>query len=400
MWLVPRWPIPPCRCAPLPGDRPTLGSHAKHPRPGPPPLPAQLPHHRPRARHQPRLVRVAGAVLPHRVPHSPRKPQARETRRAAPPPGRAVGAAFRGPRAACPLPAANAVCALGARPRRAPGLLSAAPHARPASANCAPAVRSSIAHRRNVHTARPRRAARTGRPTKAPRSNPNPPRRHHTEEAVAREFPGFTGTSDFADLLARSPGSLMYSWASPELVELMSRPAAAAAGLPAGGSGLSVRQVGVWGGDGGARGRDRQNGGVRPGVRSAGQERTVTRQQGNAPGHQTRTKHALQTGGRLNQQTSEPEPFGINNPTGAGDLKPGAGQRGDLPDRVEAGRGPHDRVPVSPVLGGGAALGVATPTEADRTVAEDGRKRKRKLACVRRSRFSGIRARRRTRPAA
>jgi hypothetical protein len=176
MWLVPRWPIPPCRCAPLPGDRPTLGSHAKHPRPGPPPLPAQLPHHRPRARHQPRLVRVAGAVLPHRVPHSPRKPQARETRRAAPPPGRAVGAAFRGPRAACPLPAANAVCALGARPRRAPGLLSAAPHARPASANCAPAVRSSIAHRRNVHTARPRRAARTGRPTKAPRSNPNPPR--------------------------------------------------------------------------------------------------------------------------------------------------------------------------------------------------------------------------------
>jgi hypothetical protein len=68
--------------------------------------------------------------------------------------------------------------------------------------------------------------------------------RQHTEEAVTREFPGFTGTSDFADLLAKSPGSLLYSWASPELVELMLKEGddGAAAALGAGGSGLSVRQ--------------------------------------------------------------------------------------------------------------------------------------------------------------
>lgn len=68
--------------------------------------------------------------------------------------------------------------------------------------------------------------------------------RHHTEEAVGREFPGFTGTSDFADLLAKSPGSLLYSWASPELVELMMKAKPGAEGGLAGGSGLSVRQVG------------------------------------------------------------------------------------------------------------------------------------------------------------
>jgi hypothetical protein len=40
---------------------------------------------------------------------------------------------------------------------------------------------------------------------------------------VAAEFPGLTGsTQDLQALLASCPSSLMYSWASPELVELLS----------------------------------------------------------------------------------------------------------------------------------------------------------------------------------
>lgn len=72
----------------------------------------------------------------------------------------------------------------------------------------------------------------------------NTPTHKHTNTPTPQP-PGFTGTEDFADLLAKSPGSLMYSWASPELVELMTRRGGADgdAAQP-GGTGLSMRQVG------------------------------------------------------------------------------------------------------------------------------------------------------------
>ena len=64
--------------------------------------------------------------------------------------------------------------------------------------------------------------------------------RRRSEALVAAEFPGFAGTDEFADLLASSPASLLYSWASPELVELM----AASGGVStlSARGGLSARQ--------------------------------------------------------------------------------------------------------------------------------------------------------------
>jgi hypothetical protein len=39
---------------------------------------------------------------------------------------------------------------------------------------------------------------------------------------VAAEFPGISSDDDLQHLMTSCPSSLMYSWASPELVELMS----------------------------------------------------------------------------------------------------------------------------------------------------------------------------------